>query len=212
VLTPSLSPVDAGVWNAVQHEIEAVESVQRALFDQPAGRVWVIADPGADADSIDAAVRDAIRSRGADPASLAVEVVFREIHGARERVRLLQVERGFDADGRLRMRVILEWKGQRHTGEAVGERGGPIELRTAAAATIDALQKVTEGGLEIRLIGIKQTRAFDADLMIASLWSGGTERRRLVGAVLDSGDANQAVARAVLHAMNRLLGNFLHRE
>ncbi|NIP78873.1 MAG: hypothetical protein GWM90_06600, partial [Gemmatimonadetes bacterium] len=112
--------------------------------------------------------------------------------------------------GRTAITVRLEWDGQVHEGTASGERGLAIELKTTAHAAVRALEQLTGQDLDLRIIGVKLIHAFDSDLMVASLLRGDGSRSRFVGAVVVSDEPNAAAALAVLSALNRLLGNFLH--
>jgi hypothetical protein len=127
----------------------------------------------------------------------------------RERVRFEGVERIEEADMRVRVRVALEWKGDLILGEATGEKGSNIELRTAALAALDAIDSVSDRPVGVRLAGVKQVRAFDAELMVVSLYQSGPGLQKYLGVALVGDDAYRAAALAVLHALNRVLGNFL---
>jgi hypothetical protein len=104
----------------------------------------------------------------------------------------------------------LEWKGEVYTGTATSEKGPGLELRTAALATLDAIEKVCGEPLGLRIIGVKQIHAFDSDLVVASLLRDAGVHQRLVGAIIVTDDPLSATAVAVLSALNRTLGNFIH--
>jgi hypothetical protein len=129
----------------------------------------------------------------------------------RERVRFDSIERTEERDNQIGVTVALEWAGQTFRGAARGERGDTIEIRTAAAATVDALEKAVGAPLGIRLIGVKQVRAFDAELIVVSL-NREEQRQKLVGIVVIGEDPRRAAALAVLNALNRSLGNRLLRN
>jgi len=111
--------------------------------------------------------------------------------------------------GVVTVRVTLEWDGVLHHGEAANEGGDLIELRTAAAAALNAIEKLLGEELHIKLVGVKQVKAFDAELMVVALYRTGDAPQRLVGSVSASGDPRRAAAVAVLNALNRVLGNYL---
>lgn len=105
------------------------------------------------------------------------------------------------------MRIVVELEGEdgRHVGEVEGVGTGAMELRLAAAATLEAIRRAAPRAEGVRLVGMKTVRAFDADLVLAGLrspWDGG---QRLIGAVPARGDADRAAAAAVLDALNRAL-------
>lgn len=128
---------------------------------------------------------------------------------ARHRVRFEKVERKPGPDKR-RVQVTLGWHDVAHTGVAAIETGGEVaELRTAANATVQALEDVIGRPLELRLIGSKRFRAFDEEFVVVSLHRQGDSPARLVGIARISSDTLSAGVLAVLNAVNRLLGNYL---
>lgn len=126
-----------------------------------------------------------------------------------QRVRLMSVVRTPERDGRVRVRVELEWRGETYQGEAIDESGYVIELRTAAIAALDAVGKTAQD-LRARVVGAKEVRAFDHSLIVVAVAAdtehGGTS---LVGAVLRGSDPPRAAAMALLQSLNRVLGNYL---
>lgn len=123
------------------------------------------------------------------------------------RLRLLRVERAPSPDGYARVRVALEWKGQRHVGEAQGVLTREGDLRTGADATLKAIGSATGGRLRLGLIGIKAVRAFDSWIVICSVDAKGTERHwKLIGArSTDAEDMVRGAATAILDALNRVV-------
>lgn len=131
----------------------------------------------------------------------------------RERVRLVDAQLARGADTRTQAEIALEWRAVEYRGKAAGHGRGAIDLRVCAQATLDALHKLLGGRMNFRLIGVKSVKAFDDSVAIVALGvldpeTGGD--RRLIGtAPAAEGDVPQGVARAVLNATNRVLGNFL---
>jgi hypothetical protein len=126
----------------------------------------------------------------------------------RERVRLLSVDSTAEPNAQTRVRVTLEWRGEQFHAEQVGESAAPLALRTAAGAALEALRAVAPASPVVRLVGIKQIRAFDADVLVVAL-AVAEPPRQLVGAVLVGSAPLRAAATAVLHALNRILGNYI---
>ena len=81
--------------------------------------------------------------------------------------------------------------------------------RTSAAAALQALEQVLGEQLDIKLAGVKQVKAFDAELMVVALYKSKGAPTRLVGSVSVGDNPRRAAAVAVLNALNRLLGNYL---
>lgn len=125
------------------------------------------------------------------------------------RVRFAGIEVYRPRASELEARVNLEWDEDRYTGSAGGESGETAELRIAALATVEALQKVLSGKIQFELIGVKLTRIFDHDLVAVLLNSEQARDRRLFGSALVTDSPSKAAALAVLNATNRLLGNYL---
>ncbi|MFW5946905.1 MAG: hypothetical protein ACOCUW_00320 [Gemmatimonadota bacterium] len=204
------APLDTDRRSRLETELMALDGVLHASVDPRSGReLGVVRDPGSEQGPIELAVRNRIVSLGYDPTDLDVRVVLPSSPGPRRRVRFEGIERE-DHTGQVAITVALEWGGTVYTGSASGERGLALELKTAARAAIHALESLSGQSLELRIIGVKPIHAFDSDLMVASLYRSAGVEQRLVGAVVVSGDPLEAAAVAVLSAMNRTMGNFLH--
>lgn len=201
---------DAKTRDKLAEELMGLDGVLHAAIDPRSGTaVWVVRDPGHEQGPIELAVRNRLAALGHDTAGLEVRVTLPVSAGPRRRVRFENVER-VDDGGRVSITVTLEWDGQEYSGTATGERGPAIELKTTALAAIEALEKLSGQSLDLRIIGVKAIHAFDSDLMVASLFRSAGVQQRLVGTVVVAEDPLGAAAVAVLSALNRTLGNFLH--
>jgi hypothetical protein len=129
----------------------------------------------------------------------------------RERLRFVDFKFGRTPQGACNAEVELEWlDGMRVQGKATGTSSELGDLRCAAEAAIDAIEKFSEGALELELLGVKALRAFDANIVIVSVEvKRGEGPRRLLGSYLAEQDAIRASVVAVLNATNRVLGNFI---
>lgn len=129
----------------------------------------------------------------------------------RERLKFLDFEFAELPNGRCRARVVLERDpGEQFVGSAEGLGSRTGELRTAAQATVEALQHAVEEKLTFELLGVKAVRAFDAVVIIVSLsCHNGAPPTRLVGSCLTEGEVQRCAALAVLNATNRMLGNLI---
>lgn len=125
------------------------------------------------------------------------------------RVILSDVERNRAPDGNVQIRCTLKLRGDEHDGTASSESGEPMEMRAAAAATLQALDRALGGGVGLRLVGIKQIRAFDSDLVIVSIWTSESPARHLIGAVPVTAGPIRAACTAVLDASNRFLAQVI---
>lgn len=131
----------------------------------------------------------------------------------RERVRLMQARLTSTPDAQRRAEVALEWHGSEYRGEAVGIGHDVVDLRLCAQATLSALEGLLGAGTEFKLIGVKSVKAFDDQVAIVGVTARDRETgdsRRLIGTAPAVGEAiPEGVARAVLNATNRYLGNIL---
>lgn len=102
------------------------------------------------------------------------------------------------------VRVVLERNGVKGVAErqAVGEEG--VVLRSVAEATLDAVAELA-GEQRFALVGVKHLLAFDSAVVLACVRITEGPPRKLIGCVPIQDDAVLAVARAVLHATNRIV-------
>ena len=98
------------------------------------------------------------------------------------------------ADGRKRFRA-----------EADGVGGETVVVRLAVEAAIEALHSVTDSAGKLRLVGIKLVNAFDGRVVLVCLKSSLWPEAKLLGAVPVRESLEEAAARAVLAATNRLV-------
>ncbi len=135
---------------------------------------------------------------------------------ASEPVRLRLLSCRLDRSAGARSRVSVEFA-QPFGGETVVyKQEGPTciggDLRLAALATLDAVAHAAQGSMELELVGVKPMRAFDTNLMVVALLTHGDGlTRRVIGTAIAEDDALAGVARATLHAVNRLLAPHLTR-
>lgn len=105
--------------------------------------------------------------------------------------------------------VELEYQpGDAVIGRAEGIASTLGDVRLAAEATLRAIEEFSRGTLRFELIGVKQMRAFDANVVIVSILSPHSDgERRLLGCHLAGEDPLRGAVIATLQATNRLLGN-----
>ncbi len=86
------------------------------------------------------------------------------------------------------------------------------DLRLAVLATLEGVSFVTDGSFRFELVGVKPIRAFDTNLMVVALlaFREGVPSR-VVGTAISEDDALSGVARATLHAVNRVVAPHLTR-
>jgi hypothetical protein len=203
----AVSALDASTAQVLRAKLAALAGVEHTLLDEATLNIFMHCEPDCTASVLRKNVHATLCELGIEPESATLH--FLTDLAARQRVKFIGVERVNERDGNVRMRVTLGWNGELKQGSAVNEAGELIELRTAAAAALDALEQVRGESLGIKLVGVKQLRAFDVELMVVALYRNGTTPQRFVGAVPVGGDTRRAAAVAVLNALNRILGNYL---
>ena len=148
----------------------------------------------------------AMPDREAGAARVASSTVIR-----RERLRFTGFSLERSPSGRVSCQVTLEFSpGESITGRAEGQASPAGDSRLGAEAAIRALEMFTERAITFELVGVKVVRAFDANVVIASLLQRGDDGPdRLLGCYLADGDMVRGAALAVLNATNRILGNYI---
>lgn len=203
-----ISASDADTVQVLRAKLEALAGVERVVIDEVTSTVLMHCGPDCTAASLRPQIDSILSAVGVD--AQAVKVHLLTDIAARERVRFKGVERIEEHRGHyVRVRVALEWDGDVHYGEAMGEAGELIELRTAAVAALNALERVRGEPLGIKLVGVKQIKAFDTEMMVVALYRSAPNPQRLVGSVPTGNDPRRAAAVAVLNGLNRILGNYL---
>ena len=129
----------------------------------------------------------------------------------RERLRFTGFSYTRSPSGQVTCEVSLEWApGETVIGRVQGQASPAGDARLGAEAAIRALESFTEGTISFELVGVKVVRAFDANVVIASLiQKGDSGPDRLLGCYLADGDMVRGAAIAVLNATNRVLGNYI---
>lgn len=133
------------------------------------------------------------------------------LNDRRERLRFAGFTMERSHAGRVTCQVTLEWGvGEKFLGRAEGQASPSGDSRLGAEASIRALEVFTARKVTFELVGVKVVRAFDANVVIASLLQHGDDGpERLLGCYLADGDMVRGAALAVLNATNRVLGNFI---
>jgi hypothetical protein len=128
----------------------------------------------------------------------------------RERLRFVEFNLNRARSGSCEVVVGLQWpEGELYHGHASGSSSPMGDLRIAAEAAIQALERFTNGGSGFTLVAFKVVRAFDANLVVVSVGHGPHPKNRVIGCYLADSDLPRAAALAVLNATNRILGNYI---
>lgn len=188
---------------SVRERLSAIEGVEHVFLDTETGEACLVLR--ADIDPAE------VQSQGGDIVGeqFTVTAAYRPERRDRQRVRFMELKRNVQPDQQIAYTVRLEWAGSEYTGTAAGDKGDAVELRTISAASLTAIAALVPHDVKVRLAGVKMMRAFDAEMVVVSLYRPDDEPHNLVGAVVAGDDPRRAAATAVLAALNRLLGNYL---
>ncbi len=137
----------------------------------------------------------------------------------RRRLCLVDVLHRSEPDGRCRIEVSMEWQGTAYRAQREGTQTTQGVLRAAAEACLEAAESAAGNSIALRLVGVKSVRAFDSEVIIASVRGESPDRNyRLLGCAASapgedpSHAASQAATRAVLDALNRILEKYVDAE
>jgi hypothetical protein len=122
----------------------------------------------------------------------------------RRRLSSLTVARSDDG---FTAKVTLDLEGDALRGEIESPAGRRFELRSIGLAVLDALGKLLE--FEVQLESVNLIQVGDTRLAVVQL---NTETESLVGSALVRYDEHDAIARATLDALNRLIGDRSRRS
>lgn len=199
----------AGELTRLREELESLDGVARAFVESDPFAIYLIGDPGMRT-PLEAPARAVLARHGWGGADLGLEISYPLEAQPHRRVRFESARIDQLRVGSSRAVVALGWGGEQWEGTAEGGEGDAVEMRLAAVATLRALEQVVDGALTFKLVGVKGSRAFDAELVIVLVRCPEADARSFVGVALVPGDPVRSAALAVLNATNRLLGNFLH--
>lgn len=130
----------------------------------------------------------------------------------RRRLRLVDVSHASQQDGHCTVTVVMEWKGDSYRESVEGTETRQGVLRSAALACLKVANKAAEDPIDFSLSGVKAVRAFDSEVVIASVRGQSEEREyRLLGcsATGPGEDPARVATRAVLDALNRVLEKYV---
>ncbi len=117
---------------------------------------------------------------------------------ARPRLRAIATERSSD---RFTARVVLDDRGEPASGETTTSAGRRSEERSIARATLDALARRLDLGVEVDDVDVVE--AGGERVALIALSSG---RQSLLGSAMVTSDDHEAVSKATLDALNRVVG------
>ncbi|HSJ31979.1 MAG TPA: hypothetical protein VK933_11135 [Longimicrobiales bacterium] len=188
---------------SIRERLTAIDGVEYVFLDTESAAACLVLR----ADIDPAEVQEEAAAITGD--AFSVSAAYRPERRDRQRVRFMELKRNVQQDQQIAYTVRLEWAGSEYTGTAAGEKGDAVELRTVSSASLAAIAALVPHDVKVRLAGVKLMRAFDAEMVVVSLYRPDDEPHNLVGAVVAGDDPRRAAATAVLAALNRLLGNYL---
>jgi hypothetical protein len=177
----------------------------RADFDpdgSPSVRALVL--PEADDASIEESIRGLARAAGLTLAPGSIQILKADLPapaGRSRRRRLSSLSTARSDDG-FTAKVTLDLDGDALMGEIEAPSGRRFELRSVGLAVLDALGELLE--FEVQLESVNLVQIGDTRLVVVQL---NTETDALVGSALVRYDEHDAIARATLDALNRIVGD-----
>ena len=207
-----ISSLDSVGQRVLRSRLEEDPEIERVVLDEEQSSVWIITPPDVHEPPLRERVLAVLAEFSIAQQDAIIEFAAMGSGPSRRRVRFINCERDETRDGHVRVNAELEWQGERFKGSAEGDSGALVELRTAAQAALRAVEALTKEEMKLRLIGVKQFRAFDTELVVASLLRPDADMQRYVGSVLATSEPTRAACLAVLNALNRALGNFLRTD
>ncbi|HEY7874534.1 MAG TPA: hypothetical protein VIG64_05355 [Actinomycetota bacterium] len=184
--------------------MRGVRGARADLDPSGAPSVRALVLPEVDEAAIDQAVRALARTNGIELGPGAVQILKADLPApqGRSRRRKLSTLSVARSDEGFTAKVTLDLDGDALIGEIEAPAGRRFELRSIGLAVLDALSKLLE--FEVQLESVNLLQIGDTRLAIVQL---NTETEALVGSALVRYDEHDAIARATLDALNRLVGD-----
>lgn len=205
----SAPSLDAPARERLRADLEAIPGVRQVALDADRSAVFVVCEQ-TDAVPTELTVRAVMTRHGLSAPDAPLQICYAPIPQPRRRVRFLSARVETPRVGRSIASVELEWDGQTYHQEAEGTGSPTMDLRLAALATLRTLEAVLHGQATFHLVGIKNVRAFDTDVIMVLLRMEERPDLSLVGASISVDNPFRSAALAVLNATNRVLGNYLN--
>jgi hypothetical protein len=140
----------------------------------------------------------------ADPSPMSLKT-------KRERLRFQGIHQTRGPEGERVLEVELEWQGTSYYGRSTGIGSIEGDLRAVGEATVDAVEAATHAQVSLQLVGVKLVRAFDGQVIIASVsYRGEKGNTKLLGTyAVNEVDLSTAAVLAVLSSLNRIVAPLL---
>lgn len=105
--------------------------------------------------------------------------------------------------------ITLEWGDTSFHGEAIGSSGNEHRARLVGEATLDAVQKVTEGRIHLDLEAVATQDLGIVQVALAQVNLTDTGESLVGSALVSEHDPSAATVKAILDAINRRLASVL---
>lgn len=120
-------------------------------------------------------------------------------------IRISESVQGEDA----RVMITLEWADTAYSGEAVGASGEEHRARLVGEATLDAVEKVTQGRIHLDLQAVATQDLGLVQVALAQVSLTDTGESLVGSALVSEHDPSAATVKAILDAINRRLARVL---
>ncbi len=121
---------------------------------------------------------------------------------------IIAIEEEADASD-ARVTITLDWRDQRHFGQALGEADPIHRPRLAAEATLRAVEELTGDQVPMDLLAVATADLGEMRVALAQVQLGEAKEVLVGTALVADTEPSLAAVRAVMSALNRRLGLLL---
>jgi hypothetical protein len=125
-----------------------------------------------------------------------------------ERPAIIRISETVDGDD-ARVMITLEWADTAFQGEAIGSAGPEHRARLVGEATLNAVEKVTEGRLHLDLEAVATQDLGVVQVALAQVNLTETGESLVGSALVSKNDPSAATVKAILDAINRRIATVL---
>jgi hypothetical protein len=125
-----------------------------------------------------------------------------------ERPAIIHISEAVDGDD-ARVMITLEWSDTTFHGEAIGSSGPEHRARLVGEATLNAVEKVTDGRIHLDLEAVATQDLGIVQVALAQVNLSETGESLVGSALVSEHDPSAATVKAILDAINRRLTTVL---
>jgi hypothetical protein len=195
--------------DSLQQRLESLPGVESADLSALPETIRIRARSAEVADLLGESLAALVRAEAGVEAGVQIEIASATETASPRRARFESLHVTQPTAGWLEARVELDWKGTPFIGESDGEYNLAGELRVCASAALRAVEQIADSSVHFTLVGVKELRVFDHDLIVVLLNTEDLPEQRLIGTALITQNRRHAATLAALNAINRVMGRFV---